>query len=51
MEAIDPLCAGVFTSIRHPDLGWPNTTLVLCAPRPPVADLLRRQGVARQFSS
>jgi hypothetical protein len=51
VEAIDPLCAGVFTSIRHPDLGWPNTTLVLCAPRPPVADLLRRQGVARQFSS
>jgi anti-anti-sigma factor len=47
VEATDPLCAGVFTSIRHPDLGWPNTTLVLCAPRPAVADLLRRQGVAR----
>jgi anti-anti-sigma regulatory factor len=32
VEAMDPLCAGVFTSIRHPALGWPNTTMVLCAP-------------------
>jgi anti-anti-sigma factor len=49
VESIDPLCAGVFTSIRHPELGWPNTALVLCAPRPPVADLLRRQGMARHL--
>jgi anti-anti-sigma factor len=47
VEAIDPLCAQVFNSIRHPALGWPNTTLVLCAPRPRVADILRRLGVAR----
>jgi anti-anti-sigma factor len=32
VEVMDPLCAGVFTSIRHPALGWPNTTMVLCAP-------------------
>jgi anti-anti-sigma factor len=50
VEAIDPLCAGVFASIRHPTLGWPNTALVLCAPRPPVAAILLRQGVARQVA-
>jgi anti-anti-sigma factor len=50
VEAIDPLCAGVFTSIRHPTLGWPNTTLVLCAPAPQVADILRRHGLARQLA-
>jgi anti-anti-sigma factor len=47
VEVVDPLCAGVFTSIRHPDLGWPNTALVLCAPRTRVINVLRRQGVAR----
>jgi anti-anti-sigma regulatory factor len=25
VKAIDPLCAGVFSSIRHPALGWPGT--------------------------
>jgi LuxR family maltose regulon positive regulatory protein len=44
VEAIDPLCAGVFTSIRHPALGWPGTALVLCGARPPVADTLVRRG-------
>ena len=39
VEAIDPLCAGVFTSIRHPALGWPGTALVLCGTRPAVAAL------------
>ena len=29
VEAIDPLGAGVFASIRHPALGWPGTALVL----------------------
>jgi LuxR family maltose regulon positive regulatory protein len=47
VEAIDPLCAGVFTSIRHPALAWPGTALILCSTRPAVADLLLRQGVAR----
>ena len=47
VEAIDPLCAGVFTAIRHPALGWPGSALVLCAVRPAVADILLRHGVAR----
>ena len=47
VEAIDPLCAGVFTSIRHPALGWPGTALILCGTRPAVADILLRLKVAR----
>ena len=50
VEAIDPLCAGVFTSIRHPALGWPGTALVLCGTRPVVADTLLRQGAARRLA-
>jgi LuxR family transcriptional regulator, maltose regulon positive regulatory protein len=46
VEAVDPLCAGVFTSIRHPALDWPGTALVLCGARLPVADILRQQGMA-----
>jgi LuxR family transcriptional regulator, maltose regulon positive regulatory protein len=46
---IDRLCAGVFTSIRHPALGWPDTTLVLCGAQPAVADTLVRAGVARSL--
>jgi anti-anti-sigma regulatory factor len=38
VEAIDPRCAGVFTSIRHPAFGWPGTALVLCGTRPAVTD-------------
>src|SRR5215213_8749857 len=47
VEGIDPLCAGVFTSIRHPALGWPGTALVLCGPQPAVAEVLVQLGVAR----
>jgi LuxR family maltose regulon positive regulatory protein len=46
VKAIDPLCAGVFTSIRHPALGWPGTALVLCGTRPAVAEVLVQLGVA-----
>jgi LuxR family transcriptional regulator, maltose regulon positive regulatory protein len=46
VEGIDPLCAGVFTSIRHPALGWPGTALVLCGTRPAVAEVLVQLGVA-----
>jgi anti-anti-sigma factor len=46
VEAIDPLCAGVFTAIRHPALGWPGTALVLCAVQPQVASTLLRLGVS-----
>jgi LuxR family maltose regulon positive regulatory protein len=44
VEAVDPLCAGVFAAIRHPALGWPGTALVLCGARPQVADTLLRRG-------
>jgi LuxR family transcriptional regulator, maltose regulon positive regulatory protein len=50
VEAIDPLSARVFTSIRHPTLGWPGTALVLCAPQPAVADILVQHGVARRLA-
>jgi LuxR family maltose regulon positive regulatory protein len=50
VEAIDPLCARVFTSIRHPALGWPGTALVLCGTLPPVADLLVEHGVAARLA-
>jgi anti-anti-sigma factor len=50
VEAIDPLCAGVFTSIRHPALSWPGTALMLCAARPVVVDTLRRLGVADRLA-
>jgi LuxR family maltose regulon positive regulatory protein len=50
VEAIDPLCAGVFTSIRHPALGWPGTALVLCGARPAVAKVLVDGGVADRLA-
>ena len=50
VEAIDPLCAGVFSSIRHPALGWPGTALLLCAARPAVAKVLVQLGVARHLA-
>ena len=46
VEAIDPLCAAVFASIRHPALQWPGTALMLCGARPPVIDTLRQSGMA-----
>ena len=46
VEAIDPLCSGVFASIRHPALGWPATALVLCGTQPAVADTLAQLGMA-----
>src|SRR5215218_9309165 len=49
VEAIDPLCAKVFTSIRHPALSWPGTALILCGIRPGVAVVLARQGVTRRL--
>src|SRR5829696_3801021 len=50
LEGIDPLCAGVFTSIRHPALGWPGTALVLCGTPPAVAEVLVQLGVARSLA-
>jgi LuxR family maltose regulon positive regulatory protein len=50
VETIDPLCAGVFTSIRHPALSWPGTALILCGAPPAVAETLREQGVASRLA-
>src|SRR5215207_5339771 len=50
VEGIDPLCAGVFTSMRHPALGWPATALVLCGTQPAVAEVLVQLGVARSLT-
>src|SRR4029450_4436290 len=50
VEAIDPLCAGVFSSIRHPALGWPGTALVLCGAQPAVAQTLIPPGGARRLA-
>jgi LuxR family maltose regulon positive regulatory protein len=50
VEAIDPLCAGVFSSIRHPALGWPGTALVLCGAQPAVVEVLAQQGVAHRLA-
>jgi LuxR family transcriptional regulator, maltose regulon positive regulatory protein len=50
VEAIDPLCAQMFTSLRHPALGWPGTALVLCGTRRTVADTLIQQGVVRRLA-
>jgi len=50
VEGIDPLCAGVFTSMRHPALGWPGTALVLCGTQPAVAEVLVQLGVARSLT-
>jgi anti-anti-sigma regulatory factor/anti-sigma regulatory factor (Ser/Thr protein kinase) len=46
VEAIDPRCAEVFTSVKHPALGWPGTALVLCSSHRTVADTLLQQGEA-----
>jgi anti-sigma B factor antagonist len=50
VAAIDPLCAGVFTSIRHPALGWPGTALVLCGSQPAVGEVLLQLGVAARLA-
>jgi LuxR family maltose regulon positive regulatory protein len=50
VEAIDPLCAGMFTSIRHPALSWPGTALILCGAQPAAAETLREQGVASRLA-
>jgi LuxR family transcriptional regulator, maltose regulon positive regulatory protein len=48
VETIDPRCAGVFSSIRHPALDWPGTALVLCGAKPAMVEILMHQGVAHR---
>jgi anti-anti-sigma regulatory factor len=50
VEAVDPLAAAVFASIRHPALDWPGTALMLCGARPAVADTFQRQGMASRMA-
>jgi hypothetical protein len=40
----------VFTSIRHPALGWPGTALILCGTQPAVAEILLQLGVAPRLA-
>ena len=47
VEAIDPICAAVFSAVTYPAGRWPGTTLVLCRPRPPVATVLNSVAVPR----
>jgi anti-anti-sigma factor len=46
VEEIDPLCVGVFTSVRHPSIGWAGTNLVLSGARPAVTRILARRRVS-----
>jgi anti-anti-sigma factor len=50
VEEIDPVCAGVFTSIRHPALSWPGTALILCGTRPAVEEVLLQLKVATRLA-
>ena len=41
VEALDPACASVFAAVaNHPASPWPATSLLLCAPKPGVAEVL-----------
>jgi LuxR family maltose regulon positive regulatory protein len=51
VDEIDPLCAKVFTSIRHPALSWPGTALILCGAHPEVAETLLEEGVAPRLGT
>jgi anti-anti-sigma factor len=45
---IDPVCASVFAAVAHrPRSRWPDSSVLLCGARPAVAEVLRRQGMAR----
>ena len=50
VEAIDPLCAATFSSLRHPALGWPGTALILCGAQPAVAETISQQGLTQRLA-
>jgi len=50
VEAIDPVCAEVFTAIDHPALGWPGTPVVLAGARPAVAGVLAGHRMAERMA-
>ena len=46
LQAMDPSCAAVFTSVAtHPSSSWPETNLLLCCAQPAVSATLERLGV------
>ncbi|HEV3497314.1 MAG TPA: STAS domain-containing protein [Actinomycetes bacterium] len=46
VDSIDPVCGRLFSTVaNHPSTVWPQTAFLLCAARPAVAEVLRRQGV------
>jgi anti-anti-sigma factor len=48
VEALDPVCATVFSSVaNHPSSRWPSTGFLLCGARPEVAEYLGRSQLAR----
>jgi anti-anti-sigma regulatory factor len=48
VDAVEPVCAGVFSSVaNHPASWWPGTGLLLCGARPAVAETLARLQVPR----
>jgi anti-anti-sigma factor len=47
VEAIDPICAAVFSAVTYPAGRWQGINLVLCRPRPPVATVLSSVAVPR----
>jgi anti-anti-sigma factor len=47
---MDPVCAGVFTVLRHPALDAGGTTLLLCGVRPVVQRVLVARGAPRHVT-
>jgi anti-anti-sigma factor len=48
VEAIDPVCATVFSTVaNHPSTDWPETSFLLCGARPTVAEVLERVATPR----
>src|SRR4051794_862766 len=47
VTVMDPVCAGVFTVLRHPALEADSTTLLLCGASPAVRGVLGARGVPR----
>jgi anti-anti-sigma factor len=46
VDALDPACATVFATVAtHPASPWPATSLLLCAPKPAVAEVLGDLGI------
>jgi anti-anti-sigma factor len=46
LDAIDPVCATVFSTVaHHPSSDWPATAFLLCAAQPAVGEVLRRLAV------